>query len=52
MLVCVLYALKWLNWFREITLLFQKGSMALRRFSGNSVYHDVRKIACYLGYLQ
>ena len=31
-LVCVQYALKWLNWFREITLLMlQKGSMVLRR---------------------
>ena len=54
-LACVQYTPKWLNWFKEITLLMlQKGSMALHQImiTSNSIYQDVRNIVCYLEYLQ
>ena len=53
-LVCVQDALKWLNSFREVTLLMlqRKKSCASKWLAGNFVYSDVRNTACYLGYIQ
>ena len=55
MLVCVQDALKWLNWFREITYsCFRKTAWwwwwLPEWLPGNSVYRDVRNIVCNWGY--